>query len=329
MDLPITAPQVLPTRVRIAVVIPCFKVTRHILSVVATVPLLVERIYVVDDGCPDQSGAYVEAHCTDARVWVLRNAVNLGVGGAVVTGYKAAIADGIDIAVKIDGDGQMDGSLIERFIEPIRSGRADYAKGTRFFSIGMASPMPGVRLIGNACLSFFSKLSSGYWSVMDPTNGYTAVHTKVLKLLPLDLIEKRYFFESDMLYHLGVIRAVVADVPIFAKYADETSHLRVGSVIRQFPFMHAKRFFRRFVYSYILRDFNLGSVTALLGGPMLLFGLSFASWIWLHGKQVGVASLPGTVSLASMAIVLGTQLLIASALYDVSNQPTRALHPML
>jgi len=211
--------------VKIAVVIPSYKVTKHILDVIAAIGEEVHRIYIVDDCCPDRSGEFVEQHCSDSRVVVLRNETNQGVGGAMMAGYKAAIEDGMDIIVKIDGDGQMDPALLQAFVSPIVSGEADYAKGNRFFDLESVRTMPKRRLFGNAALSFMTKLSSGYWNLFDPTNGYTAIHASVAKYLPFEKISNRYFFETDMLFRLNTLGAVVVDVPMVAKYADEVSNL--------------------------------------------------------------------------------------------------------
>ena len=191
---------------RIAVAIPCYKVIQHVLDVIGQIGPEVSVIYAVDDACPDGSGAFIEANNTDPRVRVLYNPQNLGVGGAVVTAYKAAIADGMDIVVKIDGDGQMSPALLPKFVHPLLAGRADYSKGNRFYRPESVQGMPPIRLFGNAVLSFLTKLSCGYWNIMDPTNGYTAVRTCVLSELPLDKLEKRYFFETDMLFRLNTVR---------------------------------------------------------------------------------------------------------------------------
>ncbi len=158
------------TNLHIAVVIPSYRVVKHILGVLSAIGPEIWRIYVIDDKCPEGSGDYVEDNCIDTRVVVLRHGTNQGVGSAVMTGYRAAIADGADIIVKVDGDGQMDPALIPNFIEPILAGEADYTKGNRFFYLEEIRAMPKVRLFGNAVLSFMTKLSSGYWDVFDPTN---------------------------------------------------------------------------------------------------------------------------------------------------------------
>jgi dolichol-phosphate mannosyltransferase len=186
------------------------------------------------DCCPDGSGSFVESNCRDERVVVLRNAKNQGVGAAVVRGYEAAIEDGIDVIVKIDGDGQMDPSLIPDFVAPITAGEADYTKGNRFFDLERVRGMPKVRLFGNAALSFMTKLSSGYWDIFDPTNGYTAIHRDVARHLPFRKISQRYFFETDMLFRLNTLRAVVVDIPMNAKYGDEVSNQEITNIIGGF-----------------------------------------------------------------------------------------------
>jgi len=218
----------------IAVVIPAYRVTRHILAVIEAMPTVVDHVFVIDDACPDRSGELVKKDCHDPRVEVLTHAHNQGVGGAVMTGYAAAIERGAHIIVKVDGDGQMDPALIPAFVLPILAGQADYTKGNRFFNLEEVRAMPAIRLFGNAVLSFVSKLSSGYWNVFDPTNGYTAIHADVAALLPLNKISRRYFFESDMLFRLNTIRAVVVDVPMAAKYADEVSHLSIPNILGDF-----------------------------------------------------------------------------------------------
>jgi glycosyltransferase involved in cell wall biosynthesis len=310
---------------RIAVAIPSYKVHAHVLDVIARVPPQVERIYVVDDKCPQDSGAFVQQHCTDPRVRVIFHDENQGVGGAVVSGYRAALEDGMDIVVKVDGDGQMDPALIAHFTRPIERGRADYTKGNRFYRPESLRGMPPLRLFGNAALSFVNKLSTGYWPIMDPTNGYTAIHTAVLRELPLHKLERRYFFETDMLYHLNTIRAVVHDVPMDAVYADEESNLKVSKVLPEFLLKHVTRFFKRYVYLYLLRDFNLGSLYSLLGMLLCAAGALFGGWQWLHSSMTGQPATSGTVMLAALPLIIGIQFLIAFLHHDVEHVPAEPL----
>lgn len=314
---------------RVAVAIPCYKVAQHVLSVIGAIGPEVESIYVVDDACPDGSGKFVEKNNIDPRVRVLYHLENQGVGGAVVTAYKAALIDGIDIVVKIDGDGQMNPALLPKFVRAIVRGKADYTKGNRFYRPESLRGMPPLRLLGNAGLSFVNKISTGYWSIMDPTNGYTAIHTAVLRELPLDKLERRYFFESDMLYHLNIIRAVVRDVPMDAVYADELSGLRISRVLPEFMLAHLKRFFKRYVYTYLIRDFNLGSIYSLFGTLLCVVGLMFGAAHWQLSVVTGAPATSGTVMLAALPLLVGIQLLIAFLHQDVSHVPTEPLAPEL
>src|SRR5690606_26049650 len=115
----------------------------------------------------------------------------------VMAGYLAATTAGADVIVKMDGDGQMDAAALPQLIGPILRGQADYTKGNRFYDLGQIGRMPRMRILGNAVLSFMTKISSGYWDLFDPTNGYTAIHARVLAKLPLRKISQRYFFETD------------------------------------------------------------------------------------------------------------------------------------
>ncbi len=310
---------------RVAVTIPSYKVRAHVLDVIARIPPKVQRIYVVDDKCPQHSGELVEEQCRDPRVRVIFHEENQGVGGAVGSGYRAAIEEGMDIVVKVDGDGQMDPALIPHFTRPIERGRADYTKGNRFYRPESLKGMPPIRLFGNAALSFINKLSTGYWSIMDPTNGYTAIHTSVLREMPLHKLEKRYFFETDMLYHLNTMRAVVHDVPMDALYADEESSLKVSKVLPEFMVKHVNRFFKRYVYLYLLRDFNIGSLYSLLGVVLCGLGVVFGGWAWLRSLTTGQPATSGTVMLAALPLIIGIQFLIAFLHHDVERVPSQPL----
>ena len=262
----------------VAVVIPTFAARQHVLEVVVKVlEQDVNFVYVVDDKCPQDSGKLVENTVFDQRLSVLYNPKNLGVGGAVKVGFRKAVHDGAQIIVKIDSDGQMDPALISEFVNPIRKGVADYTKGNRFYSLDSVAGMPKTRIFGNAILSFFSKLSSGYWSIFDPANGYLAINAKVIGMLNLDKISNRYFFESDMLFRLNILRAAVSDIPMASKYEDEKSNLKVLEIIPEFLLGHSRNFCKRIFYRYLLRDFNFASL------ELFFWDFIFIVWsyIWL------------------------------------------------
>ena len=314
---------------KIAVAIPCYKVRAHVLEVIEQIPSLVHRIYAVDDKCPDSSGAYIKENCTDSRVSVLYHNSNQGVGGAVMTAYRQAIHDGIDIIVKIDGDGQMNPKLLPNFVRPIIEERCDYTKGNRFFRLESLKGMPEIRLLGNAALSFITKASCGYWNIMDPTNGFTAIHCSVLRELPLDKIATRYFFETDMLFRLNTLRAVVRDIPMDSVYEDEESNLSVKTVLPEFLKSNVSRMFRRYGYNYWLRDFNIASIYSVLGTILVGTGSIFGLSHWMQSTQTGELSSSGTVMLAALPIILGVQFLIAFLQYDMSRIPSEPIAPQL
>ena len=313
----------------VAVVIPCYRVREQLGAVVARIGPEVDKIYVVDDACPEQSGTHLLRHCTDPRVRVIRHDTNQGVGGAMITGYRQALADGADIVVKLDGDGQMDPALIERFVLPILLGWADYAKGNRFYNIDDVGRMPKGRLIGNIALSFLTKLSSGYWSLFDPANGFTAIHAALLGALPLHKVRRRYFFESDMLFRIGTMRGRVVDVPMTAIYGTERSNLRIGRVLLPFLLLNLTNTGKRIFYCYFLRDFSLASLQLLFGLALLLFGTVFGAWEWALSAARGVTARTGTVMLAALPVILGIQLLLSFFAFDVAAAPDHAIHPLL
>ncbi|MFM2409218.1 MAG: hypothetical protein RL481_46 [Pseudomonadota bacterium] len=313
-SMPLAAP-------KLAVVIPCYRVKAHIANVVARIGPEVAMIIAVDDKCPDGSGQFIEANIRDSRLQVIYNSENKGVGGAVLAGYRAAMEAGADVIVKVDGDGQMDPALIPEIARPVLMGRADYAKGNRFHSVWNVRQMPGIRLFGNAALSFLTKLSSGYWSLFDPTNGYTAIHAEALRQLEFANISERYFFESDMLINLGNIRAVVADVPMKAVYGDETSHLKIRDIIGQFLTRNVKELMKRILYTYYLRDFSLASAHLLFGTLLFGFGTLFGIWGWYESVSSGSTASTGTVMLAVLPVILGFQLLLSFFGFDMANEP--------
>ena len=313
----------------VAVVIPCYRVRSAVLRVIAAVPGFVRFIICVDDCCPEESGAHISAKVVDPRVRVFHNDVNLGVGGATIRGFQEALALGADIVVKIDGDGQMDPELLPRFISPIINGKADYVKGNRFTSIESVRQMPALRLFGNSVLSLLCKLSSGYWHLFDPNNGYICCHADVLKRLPLNKIARRYFFESDMLFRLGVARALVLDVPMAAVYGDEQSSLRIGRVALPFLFSHIRNFGKRMLYRYFILDFNIASVELLCGLALLTFGCLVGGVGWYDSIRDGVTASAGTVMLAALPFITGMQLLISAINFDVTDVIREPLHRLI
>jgi glycosyltransferase involved in cell wall biosynthesis len=309
---------------RIAAIIPAYRAADTIEKVLRGIPSLVDLIYVVDDASGDETAARVRA-INDPRVRLLVHGVNLGVGGAMVTGYRQALLDGADICVKMDADDQMDPAHLPALIEPLLDVRADYAKGNRFHDTRALKQMPAGRRVGNAGLSFVIKAASGQWHVFDPTNGYTAIHRTALASLDLVEVHPRYFFESSMLILLRRIGAVVEDVALPARYAGAVSHLSIGRTLGQFPGLLLRHGARRIFWQYFVVDFNAVSLFLLCGCPLVLYGLAFGLYHWIDSYRRAVLTPTGTVMLAVLPLILGFQLLLQALVLDVQNAPRRPL----
>jgi dolichol-phosphate mannosyltransferase len=312
------------TETALFVVIPAFRCKNQISAVIRSVPAVVQKIVVVDDCCPEQTGKWVATH--HPEVEVVFHEKNQGVGGAMISGYQRALELGADIMVKIDGDGQMDPSLIPRFIEPIEAGKADYTKGNRFFFLDELKQMPLVRLLGNAGLSFLTKVVTGYWNIMDPTNGYCAIHAEVLRHIPFQKLAPRYFFESDLLFRLSTIRAVVEDIPMDAKYGDEVSNLRISNVLITFPLKYFTRFIKRVVYNYFLRDFTIGSLFLVNGLLLCSIGFIHGAYHWIKAIHSQAPTSTGTIMIPVLLLLVGFQMILFFLQQDIASVPTSPIH---
>ncbi len=314
------------------VVLPCYRTLGLTVEVISGIGPEVAGIVVVDDGCPDGTGDHVAAAVRDERVIVLRHGDNRGVGAATLTGFAHAFAQGADIAVKLDGDGQMDPADVARLVRPIVQGQADATKGNRFFNPAWLEGMPADRRLANLLLSFSSKPSSGYWSMFDASNGFFAIHRAVFALLPIARLAKGYYFETDLWFRLGLVRAVIVDVPMAPRYSEaaaETSQVRLWRLAPVFTGNLLRNGFKRLVYRYLLQDFSAGTLYLLLGLLLTGVGGVFGLLTWIHNGLLGVATTPGAVMLATLPVFLGLQFLIAFLAFDISAQPTRPLHPDL
>ena len=305
---------------RVAVVIPAFNVAPHIAAVIGGVPDFVDDVVVVDDAARDDTARIVEG-LRDARVTLVRHAVNQGVGAAMVTGFRLALERGADVVVKMDGDGQMDPAQLPALLEPIVFEGYAYAKGNRFLDEDSLRAMPKVRLVGSFVLTFLSKLASGYWHVFDPVNGYLAIDSAMLRRIPLQRIAQRHFFESDMLIHLNVFRARVKDVPMPARYGDEESTLRVSRVLVTFPLFLVKGFWYRVYERHVLREFSPVAVFWILGSMLLAWGTVFGAATWLVSIWLDRAATTGTVMLSVLPFILGFQLVLQAILTEIQESP--------
>lgn len=306
---------------RLAAVIPAYKCADQIGRVVDSIPEFVDQVIVVDDASPDAIAKEV-AKLSRKSVIYIRHEKNTGVGGAMLTGFQKALELGADVIIKMDGDGQMDAEFILPLITPILRGEADYTKGNRFLNFSELDQMPRSRLLGNIGLTFLTKMASGVWHIFDPNNGFVAIHRHCLSLINYENIHQRYFFESSMLIELSRIRAVVTDVPIPARYGDETSSLTLVNTFFVFPPNLFRGFIRRIIWQYYLYDFTAASLFLILGLLMLVGGIVWGAYYWYVSIVHNMLASTGTVMLAVLPIILGFQLLLQAIVLDIRNKPT-------
>ena len=313
------------TGTHIVVVVPAYQVARQIGRVVHNIPEYVREIIIVDDCSSDDTITEVQ-RVGSSRVRLIRHQTNQGVGGAMLSGYALALQLGAEIVVKMDGDDQMDPHYLPSLIFPIIKGEADYTKGNRFIHTHALVQMPLARRVGNFGLTFLTKLATGYWHIFDPNNGYTAIHSKVLEIINIKKIHRRYFFETSMLAELRHTQGVVLDVSIPARYGDEVSSLSLPRALIAFPFNLMKALLYRVGWQYFRYDFNAVSVFLIFSLPLLTFGLAWGVLQWYISASHGIIATTGTVLLSVLPIILGVQFLIQAVASDILSVPTKVLH---
>lgn len=301
---------------KIAVAIPCYRVEAHLERVVAGIPDFVDHVLLVDDCSPDGTPELVDRMADGSRVVAIHHERNQGVGGAMKTAFRKAMEMETDVVVKLDGDGQMDATYIASLVEALEE--ADFSKGNRLFDRRMLRRMPAVRRIGNMGVGFMVKAASGYWNVSDPVNGFFAIRTETLRRMDFDRVADRYFFESSMLIEMHYAGARISEVTMPAIYADEQSNLSIGKTLFSFPPRLVAAWVRRLHLSYFVYDFNICSLYLLVGIPSFLFGLIFGICEWIHYASINSPSPTGTIMVAVLTFILGFQMLLAAAQYDIS-----------
>ncbi|AHG02315.1 glycosyl transferase family 2 (plasmid) [Halostagnicola larsenii XH-48] len=310
----------------IGVVVTAYNEESFVGEVIETVPQFVDRIYVVDDASPDGCWEVIkrvssrinddtapELAVTDGgenrRVIPIRHEENRGYGAAVKSGYERAVADGIDVVAVMNGDGQMDPEILDRILDPVVAGEADYAKGNRLHNPGDRRGMSTFRFVGNALLTGLSKFSTGYWTMSDPQNGYTAISSEAIEELDLESVTDEYGFLNHLLTHLNVNEFRVADVPMRAVYGDEESSIRYLPFVRFVSLLLLRSFLWRLQTRYVRREFHPTVVfyaaggVGLVAGAIALVGSAVRSVRGEDGFTASITSvltvLVGTVSLAT------------------------------
>ncbi|WP_203257327.1 glycosyltransferase family 2 protein [Hyunsoonleella ulvae] len=306
-------------RNKIAVVIPYYKASKHIIDVVSKLPDVVDEVYIVDDCSPEELPK-VELKKYD-KVKVLKTHTNLGVGGATKVGFQYAIQNEVDIVVKLDADDQMDASYIPALITSLTTNKTYYAKGNRFRDFKALKQMPFFRKLGNLILSFLTKAATGYWNNFDPTNGFFAIRTDMLKLLNFENISNRYYFETSLIAELYFQNAEIKDVSMPAIYGNEKSNMALWKMPSVFLPKLFKTFIKRILKTYYIYDFNISSIYILLGLPLFLFGVIYGIYVWWFYNHQSIFAPTGTIMLVTLTIILGFQMLLQAIHYDILKAP--------
>jgi glycosyltransferase involved in cell wall biosynthesis len=302
----------------IAVIVPAYNEEKLIGKVLKTVPNFIDHIVVVDDASSDRTGEVVKSHQEeDSRIIYLRHLRNEGVGGAIVTGYKWARDNEISISVVMAGDAQMDPEDLSKLLDPVVDGEVDYSKGNRLFTGRAWRVIPKTRYLGNAILSFLTKIASGYWHVADSQSGYGAVNLEVLKTIDLDSVYKRYGMPNDFLVRLNVYHFRVRDVPVNPIYGiGERSGIKISRVIFTLSLLLLKLFLWRLKEKYIIRDFHPLVLFYLLGFVLTPIGFVFGCYLLIYRLFIGPVAATSALFAAFFAIS-GLQSLFFAMWFDM------------
>ena len=304
---------------RVAVVVPAYQEERLIADTLRGIPDFVDHVVVVDDASADGTSEAARA-VDDVRVEVMRLEHNEGVGGAIITGHRRAMERGADIMVVMAGDNQMDPDELPRLLTPITQGGYGFAKGNRFYATGGRGGMPAHRVFGNMLMTFLNKASSGYWNIVDPQNGYTAVTRQALEMVPLDRVAKRYQFENDLLVWLNIANVRATDVNIPARYGDEVSTIRLSTEVPRIMWQMYTGFWRRVWFKYFLWSFSPIAVMLVAGMLFTLIGLAVGAWTTVIALS-GESPSAGTTILSVVPFMSGFYLLIQAMVLDIQATP--------
>ncbi len=302
----------------VAVIVPAYNEEKLVGKVLETIPSFIDRIVVVDDASGDRTGEVVKA-CQeqDPRIVYLLHPKNQGVGGAIATGYKWVRDNEISVSVVMAGDGQMDPKDLSRLLDPVVAGEVDYSKGNRLFTGKAWSVIPKTRYLGNAVLSFLTKIASGYWHVADSQTGYGAVNLEVLNTIDLESIYKRYGMPNDFLVKLNVYQFRVRDVPVNPIYGiGERSGMRIYRVVFTLSFLLLKLFLWRLKEKYIIRDFHPLVLFYLLGFVLTPIGVIFGCYLLVFRFFIGPVAATSALFAAFFAIS-GLQSLLFAMWFDM------------
>ena len=302
-------------------IIPCYKGNNKTIKLIEKTLELVDYVVLVDDCCPNLIGEVASKKIDNQKLIIIKNEINKGVGGSVKKGINYLLSINCDLIIKIDADGQINPLLIPEIIKPLINKSADAVKGNRFANIQSVLNMPKIRLVGNLVLSFVNKISSGYWELFDPTNGFIAFNSNSLRKIRINKLDDRYFFESSLLFECSLANLYFKQISMQSIYTNEISSLTPKKEILRFSYKHSLNFIKRIIYQYFILDFNAGSLELL--GALVTFLISTIYFLFLSykGFYKGILATPGESNLLSLMIIISFQLFLSFIFYDSTQMP--------
>jgi glycosyltransferase involved in cell wall biosynthesis len=303
-----------------AVVIPAYNEEQLLPDTLAGIPSFVDRIFVVDDASSDDTVAQARAFSAkDERITVIVHERNSGAGAAVVTGYKAALAEKFDVVCVMNADNQMDPEELREIALPVVRDEVDYTKANRLFTGEAWQLIPHYRYLGNAMLSLLTKFASGYWHIADSQAGYTAINRRMLELLDLENVYPRYGYPNDMLVHLNVWSARVRDVPSRPIYGiGEKSGIRLRSVVPRISWLLMKGFFWRMGHRYVIRDFHPLVFFYMAGFFSFLIGLALGCYT-IARHFSGNPPTPGLATIVALMMTFSLLFTLFAMWFDMET----------
>ena len=305
---------------KLGVVVPCYMGGDITIKLISEILEYADQIVLVDDKCPLNTGRKLLKANLSKNIHIIFNEKNIGVGGSTKKGFQWLLNTDCEIILKMDADYQMNPYDIPKMCNPIIRNQCDATKGNRFSNFDKLIKMPKIRLLGNTFLSYLAKLSTGYWEIFDPTNGFIAFRVEALKEIDLQKTDNRFFFETELLFRCVLKELIIKNVAIDAKYTNNYSSLKPLKEIFPFLFKNIKLLFKRIIYQYYLLDFNVGSIELLLSIIFTFLSIIIGIYLILASNITRELASSGTVSIFTILSIISVQFFLSFIYYDCSTK---------
>ncbi len=246
----------------IAVIVPAYNEEVLIEKTIYSIPDIADKIIVVNDCSTDKTREILENLIkVNTKIELINLEKNSGVGRAIAIGYKVAFERGFDVGVVMPGDAQALPEDFNNLISPVLNDDIDYTKGNRLNYLGVSKIMPKHRFFGNSLLTILTKFATGYYHIMDPQMGYTALNLKLVPKMKLEKLIKRYGYPGHLLYMLNLIDAKVKDVDVIPHYGEEKSGINLFSFVPKLVYILIKLFLSRIFVKLLYKNTSPAGIT--------------------------------------------------------------------